>query len=94
MNTDKYQIKKGIGTTLFLVALGLGILLYCEWRGNLAKTFEVCQEYFLALPFFAVILTLLYSKKESQKGKAEKPRKMYLDYARILANCLDLGRFL
>lgn len=85
MNTDKYQIKKGIGTTLFLVALGLCILLYCEWRGNFAETFVVCQEYFIALPFFAVVLTVLYSKKEKRAEKADKPRKMYLDYARILA---------
>lgn len=85
MNKDKYQIKKGIGTTLFLVALGLCILLYCEWRGNFAETFVVCQEYFLALPFFAIILTVLYSKKETKTGKVDKPRKMYLDYARILA---------
>ena len=40
---------------------------------------------FLCLCLVAVILTVLYSMKESGKSKTEKPRKIYLDYARIVA---------
>ena len=85
MKADSQQIKKALGNTVFLPALGICILLYCEWRGNFTDTYYVCREYFLVLPVFAVVLFLLHYFKKNEKNRVEKPRKLYLDYARITA---------
>lgn len=85
MKADSRQIKKALGNTVFLLALGICILLYCEWRGNFTDTYDVCQEYFLVLPIAAVVLFLLNFFHRKEENKVEKSRKLYLDYARITA---------
>lgn len=85
MKVDSGQMKKALGTTMGLLALGICILLYCEWRGNFIDTYLVCQEYFLVLPLFSVVIFLLYYFQKKEPYKIERPRKLYLDYARITA---------
>ena len=85
MKTKHQQIKNALGNTVFLLILGIFILLYCEWRGNFKDTYFVCQEYFWVLPIFAIAIFLLYLFQGKEQKKVEKPRKLYLDYARITA---------
>ena len=85
VKADSQQIKKALVNTVFLLTLGICILLYCEWRGNFIDTYYVCKEYFLVLPVFSVVIFLLYYFQRKEPGKVEKPRKLYLDYARITA---------
>ena len=79
------EIVKAIGKTLFFLGLGISILLYCEWRGTLDETIYVCWESIWVSPVFAVILFLLYYKKGKKTVKTIANRKLYLDYARVLA---------
>lgn len=85
MKADSRQMKNALGNTMFLLALGICILLYCEWRGSFIDTYYVCQDYFLVLPVFAVAIFLLNYFQKRERNKTEKPRKLYLDYARITA---------
>lgn len=85
MKADNHEIGKAIGKTLLLLGLGISVLLYCEWRGTLEETVYVCWESIWVSPIFAIILFGLYYFKGKEKRKPEGARKLYLDYARIVA---------
>ena len=85
MKSGSGGILKALGKTLFFLGLGISILLYCEWRGTLEETVYICWEAIWISPLFAVILFLLYWRKEKEPKKNRVTRKLYLDYARVLA---------
>ena len=49
------QIKRVVVIVAVLMFLGFGVMLYCEWRGNLPDTLYVCRKMLLAMPVFAVL---------------------------------------
>lgn len=91
------QIKRVVVIVAVLMFLGFGVMLYCEWRGNLPDTLYVCRKMLLAMPVFAVLTGMAHY--EAGKGisgreyiiqmfcgkKTSGDRKIYLDYARIFA---------
>ena len=85
MKAGNHEIGKAIGKTLFLLGLGISILLYCEWRGTFEETVYVCWESIWVSPIFAIVLFGLYFRKGKEKRKTHGARKLYLDYARIVA---------
>lgn len=85
MRTSSREIIKAVGKTLFFLSLGICILLYCEWRGTLEETVYICWEAIWIAPAFAVILFFLYLRKEKEPKRSFGARKLYLDYARVLA---------
>ena len=90
MRTTSNELKRAIGTTAILLGLGVIIMFYCDWRGTFAETIYVCRKSLWVLPAFAVVLSLLYYRQAKAEmftnGKKEQqPRKVYLDYVRIMA---------
>ncbi len=91
------QIKRGMIIAAALLLLGTGVLLYCEWRGNLQDTLYVCRKMFLVMPVFLILTGLAHGsvgKGTSLREYAVRmfcgrnvtgSRKVYLDYARIFA---------
>lgn len=91
------QIKRTIAISAALLLLSVGVILYCDWRGNLLQTLKACQKALLAMPVFAVIAGMAHCRAAKGVGNREyvaqmfcgreagKGRKAYLDYARILA---------
>lgn len=80
-----------------LLSLGVCVMLYCEWRGTLKETLDVCGTTFWTIPVFAVLIGIAhYSAGMGMSGKeyvrqlfcgksGAVDRKVYLDYARIFA---------
>lgn len=91
------QIKRTIIISAVLLLLSVGVILYCDWRGNLPQTLEACKNALLAMPAFAVISGMAHCQAAKGIGNREyiaqmfcgkeawKGRKAYLDHARILA---------
>lgn len=91
------QITGTIGIVAAQLTLGLAVMLFCEWRGNLRDSLYVCRKMLFAMPVFAVLIGMAHH--EAGKGMenrayirqmfcgraAVKGRKVYLDHARILA---------
>lgn len=86
-----------IGIVIVLLLLGFMVMLFCEWRGNLADSLYVCRKMILAMPAFAVLIGMAHY--QAGKGLDNRAyitqmfcgknmpgrRKAYLDYARIFA---------
>lgn len=90
---------KGCVTAIvaILMLLGIGVLLYCEWRGSLWDTLYVCRKMLWVMPLFADLAwTAHYHAGKGMGsrqyisqlfcGKAVSGgRRAYLDYARVFA---------
>lgn len=94
---DRRKMKRVIGIVAVLLLLGFGIMLYCEWRGNLSDTLYVCRKMLFAMPVFAILIGIAHGNASKGMDSCEYivqmfcgkntsgNRKAYLDYARILA---------
>ncbi len=87
MKEKKNKIVSAVLLTVSLLLLGVSVLLYCEWRGDFAGTFEACQKLFWVLPLFAILICMAHYVQGKGRGKDNSAgeRKVYLDYARVLA---------
>lgn len=95
MKVHNKEMKRAIGLTSLLLALGIMVLFYCDWRGTWADTMFACRKSLWALPVFVLILSALYYREGRGLSNREfvdklfptagKSRKIYIDYARILA---------
>lgn len=91
------QMKRTIIIVIVLLLASFGVLMYCEWRGNLPDTLYVCRKMLLSMPVTGVLIGMAHyhaarglSNREyiTQMfcGKSVSGnRKVYLDHARILA---------
>ena len=91
------QKKRTIVMTAVLMFLCVGVILYCDWRGNLPETLYVCRKALLSAVAFALLSGIVHDKAAGGLdvrgyiaqmfcGKESwKGRKAYLDHARILA---------
>lgn len=91
------EMKRTLAIVVLLLGLGVCVMLYCEWRGTLKDTLDVCGTTFLTLPIFAVLIGMAHhaagrgmSGKEYVRqlfcGRAVPGnRKAYLDYVRVFA---------
>lgn len=94
------QIARTAGIVSALLFLGCIVMLFCEWRGNLPDSLYVCRKMLFAMPVFAVLIGIVHDQAGRGMGNREyikqmfcgraavKSRKVYLDYARILAAVL------
>lgn len=91
------EIKRTIVLVAALLLLGLGVMLFCEWRGNLSDTLYVCRKMILAMPVVAVPIGMAHyhtgrglSSREYITqifcgNRISGNRNVYMDYARIIA---------
>lgn len=98
MRAKKNEIKRAVVLALASLGVGVGVMLYCEWRENFTDTFYVCRKMLWVLPIFAVLISLFHYREGKGLSGREyinrllpfadeqtRNRKVYLDYARILA---------
>lgn len=86
-----------IGLVAALLLLAFAVMMYCEWRGSFSETVYACRKMLWAMPVFAVLIGLAHYSEAKDAGAKEYVkqvfcgkansggRKVYLDYARILA---------
>lgn len=92
------EIVRAILTAFPLMILACITLLLCEWQGTFADTIYKCRKLFWSMPFFSILISICYycvgrglddrtyvNKLLPMTGRLGKDRKVYLDYARVLA---------
>jgi len=98
LKTKTTEIMRAIWLTCALLILGIFVMFYCEWRGNFADTIYICRKLLWVLPVFALLICEAhYSESKGLDNRqywnkiipmaSDTPsnRKVYLDYARVLA---------
>lgn len=97
MNFNKGEMKRSVVITLVLMLVATVVILYCNDWHNLQGAFERSKKLFWSMPFFAVLICIChyhdgkgltnreYINKIFPISADTKGRKVYLDYARVLA---------
>ncbi|MBE5853172.1 MAG: acyltransferase [Lachnospiraceae bacterium] len=97
MSIDKRELKRAILITAVLMVLASVVMLYCNDWYNLQGAFERSKKIFWSMPVFAVLICIChYSDGKGLTNKEyinkilpisvdAENRKMYLDYARVMA---------
>ena len=97
MSEKAKDIRRVVAIVAALMLLGVCVMLYGEWRGTFADTLVVCAPTFWTIPVFAILIGMAHYSAGRGMGTKEYvrsmfcgksitgERKVYLDYARILA---------